>query len=335
MLFEMRILVYNLIRRMNKRNFYLKYTYFLLFYALLVILWGAFVRISGSGDGCGEHWPLCKGQYIPTEVHLPTWIEFAHRMTSAMYGIFILAMVAMSFRWFPRYHLLRRWSLLTLVFTITEALLGRQLVMAGLVAENASVTRAYIMTLHLLNSLVLVATIVLQILPLKIEYYKVRFFEDPGIRKFMSLAVLIFAAIACSGAIAALSTTIFPSLSLLTGLFSDFAENSHFLLKIRIFHPMFGIFLGSSLLYLIHWLRDANPQTRNIMAEKGLLHDPLGKLMICVVGQMTLGILTLLTLSPLALKLGHLLLAYTTWIYFILSFGVLGRKTIYQKQARQ
>ena len=32
---------------------------------LLVIVWGAYVRASFSGDGCGDHWPLCNGQVIP------------------------------------------------------------------------------------------------------------------------------------------------------------------------------------------------------------------------------------------------------------------------------
>jgi len=45
-------------------------------YSILVILWGAYVRISFSGDGCGDHWPLCHGEVIPTAPSVKTLIEF-------------------------------------------------------------------------------------------------------------------------------------------------------------------------------------------------------------------------------------------------------------------
>ena len=42
-----------------------RFAWFAVFYNVLVILWGALVRASGSGAGCGNHWPLCNGQVIP------------------------------------------------------------------------------------------------------------------------------------------------------------------------------------------------------------------------------------------------------------------------------
>ena len=50
-----------------------------LFYCLFVILWGAFVRASGSGAGCGAHWPLCNGVLVPQSPALATIIELTHR----------------------------------------------------------------------------------------------------------------------------------------------------------------------------------------------------------------------------------------------------------------
>ena len=53
---------------------------------LLVILWGAWVRITGSGAGCGEHWPDCNGQVVPRDPGVETLIEFTHRATSGRMG---------------------------------------------------------------------------------------------------------------------------------------------------------------------------------------------------------------------------------------------------------
>ena len=62
-----------------------RFAWFTVFYNVLVILWGALVRASGSGAGCGNHWPLCNGQVIPVSPGWHTVIEFTHRqMTVAI-----------------------------------------------------------------------------------------------------------------------------------------------------------------------------------------------------------------------------------------------------------
>ena len=60
-------------------------------YNVVVILWGAIVRATGSGAGCGSHWPLCNGVVLPNAEKASTLIEFAHRATS---GIALLLVVA-------------------------------------------------------------------------------------------------------------------------------------------------------------------------------------------------------------------------------------------------
>src|SRR5690606_14050623 len=47
---------------------------------VVVILQGAVVRATGSGAGCGSHWPTCNGQVIPLAPTLETGIEFSHRL---------------------------------------------------------------------------------------------------------------------------------------------------------------------------------------------------------------------------------------------------------------
>src|SRR5512136_433542 len=79
-----------------------KYAWSVLAFNLLVILWGAFVRATGSGAGCGSHWPLCNGQVIPTSPQIQTTIEFIHRMTSGLSIILIVILVIWAFLKYPR-----------------------------------------------------------------------------------------------------------------------------------------------------------------------------------------------------------------------------------------
>ncbi len=48
------------------------------------ILAGAFVRATGSGDGCGATWPTCKGKIIPSLLDTSELIEFSHRSVSGV-----------------------------------------------------------------------------------------------------------------------------------------------------------------------------------------------------------------------------------------------------------
>jgi len=67
-------------------------------YILLVILWGAFVRATGSGAGCGNHWPLCNGEVIPSSPEVETLIEFSHRLTSGIAFLAVVVLVVYAFR---------------------------------------------------------------------------------------------------------------------------------------------------------------------------------------------------------------------------------------------
>lgn len=63
-------------------------------YALIVL--GAVVRITGSGMGCGDHWPLCNGKLIPPLDDLPTLIEWSHRLAAAGVGALVLALATVA-----------------------------------------------------------------------------------------------------------------------------------------------------------------------------------------------------------------------------------------------
>jgi heme a synthase len=127
-------------------------SWFIVAYTVLIIIWGAWVRYSGSGDGCGDHWPLCNGEVVPRATATKTWIEFSHRISTGIYGFLVALQIFLARRMFSKGHPARLWSWMTLLFTITEALIGRQLVKSGLVNESQDLARMIVMPLHLVNT---------------------------------------------------------------------------------------------------------------------------------------------------------------------------------------
>ena len=67
-----------------------------------VIVWGAFVRASGSGAGCGNHWPMCNGEVIPHAKSVATLIEFTHRATTGVAAIAVALEVVWALRAFEK-----------------------------------------------------------------------------------------------------------------------------------------------------------------------------------------------------------------------------------------
>jgi cytochrome c oxidase assembly protein subunit 15 len=291
----------------TKQQFY-HFSQFLLVYTLIVILWGAWVRISHSGDGCGDTWPLCNGQIIPAAQQNKTWVEFSHRLTSGLFGIFVVFLFFTGRKLFAKSDPIRRATLATLVFTITEALLGAKLVLFKLVGSNDSVFRLFAMSLHQINSMLLTGSVALVVLygsgllksPSSTAPTAVK--SAPLHTAFLFLLLLV----AVTGGFAALSSTLFPSSSLLQGLQTDFAPDAHYLLRLRISHPVLATLIGGSLA-LYFWLR--SQQEKNNVRRKATLQVGL----ILVLGVL-FGYITLFSLAPLWMKIVHLLIAHLVWI---------------------
>jgi heme A synthase len=91
----------------------------------LLIILGGIVRITGSGMGCGDDWPLCNGKLIPP-MDLPTLIEYGHRLLAAAVGVLVAALLLWAWRrrteapWRP----LARLSLWALIVYVVQAMLG-------------------------------------------------------------------------------------------------------------------------------------------------------------------------------------------------------------------
>ena len=274
---------------------------------LLVILWGAWVRISHSGDACGQSWPSCQGQYLIDALSdTSVWIEWIHRATSGFFGLTVIGLVLWAFLRFPSRHLIRKTSLLSVALTIVEALIGAGLVLFGLTGSHLSFTRLLVIGFHLMNSLLLVTSL---FVTWRLSLGKTFTLSSILQNKIASALVFFFLIIAFLGSVASLSTTLFPSSSLFSGITQDFSPGVHWLIRLRILHPILALgFGGGILLYYFHFLP---------IEKKSDLF--LKTFIICLCLALLSGLGNLLFLSPVFLKLTHLLSVYLLTMSFILT----------------
>src|SRR3954454_17943714 len=90
-------------------------------YSILVILWGALVRATGSGAGCGAHWPLCNGVMVQRAPTIQTIIELSHRLTSGIALLLVVGLAGWAFRARSKGHGARKAALFALGFMLSEA----------------------------------------------------------------------------------------------------------------------------------------------------------------------------------------------------------------------
>ena len=119
-------------------------------FALGLIVLGGIVRITGSGMGCGDHWPRCNGEWFPP-LDLPTLIEIGHRWTAALVSVLVLAVAAVAWRRHRAQPSLRNPATLALVLLVVQVLLGAVTVKLGL--------PPWVIITHLANAMVLLAAL--------------------------------------------------------------------------------------------------------------------------------------------------------------------------------
>jgi cytochrome c oxidase assembly protein subunit 15 len=277
-------------------------SWLLVLYTVVIIAWGAWVRISGSGDGCGDHWPLCHGAAVPLGSPKKTWIEVSHRYSTALFGILVLLQIVFIRRETYHGNIARRWVWITLFFTLTEALFGRALVKNGLVNESEDLGRLVVMPLHLLNTSLLLFSEV-------VTAEGIRFFgysRSPLSRKQRTSLIAILVGLGLlltTGAIAALGSHLMPSSSFVQGLQHDFSPDAHLAVRLRVIHPLLALLIPMLLwLYLSNSTNEVSDGTEQSRAA--YRHLAWGALVTIFIGILTLGLL-----SPTWLKLSHLLAA--------------------------
>jgi heme A synthase len=316
--------------------------WFFVAYLVGVILFGAWVRITGSGNGCGSHWPACNGDIIPQAPAAKTIVEYTHRLMSGLCGIVALVLVV----WARRVsRLVFRASLLTMFFLIVESLLGALLVKRHLVVDDVSAARAYTVALHLANTLLLTASAALLAWrasttrgqatpsPRGQSSQSPTREEQSGLspaspharsRVLLGVALVALLLTSMSGAVTALGDTVFPTQPALDGTLlakirADASPGQHFLVRLRVIHP--AVAMLAALLVAGVLIKTA--------ARRGSAGTAYARLAILALGavvcQTGLGFFNVLLAAPGWMQIVHLLMAQAVWILTWLVFLASGR----------
>jgi heme a synthase len=282
----------------HRRRFQ-RFAWAVLGWNVLVVLWGAYVRASGSGAGCGNHWPFCNGEVVPRAPQLTTIIEFTHRMMSGVALIAVVALYLGSVWRFPKRHIVRRAAALGVVFMLTEALLGAGLVLFRYVDHNESVGRAIYLSAHLVNTQLLLA--VLTATALFSSVRSPRLTGSPLLRATLPVALVV----SVTGAIAALGDTLYPAVSFAAGVQQELSATAGILLRLRMVHPAIAILGG--IFIAVFALRSRTAENRRLAFAAVFL----------TAAQLGAGALNVALLAPVWMQIVHLLIADVLWITLV------------------
>lgn len=269
-----------------------------LLFTIAVMLWGAYVRATGSGAGCGAHWPLCNGEVVPRAPAVATLVELTHRVTSGLSLVLVVVLAAVVFRSLRRPHPARGAAVAAVVLILVEAALGAGLVLFELVAHDRSPARAVAMAAHLVNTFFLLGA-----LSLAVDW--TRGVGPPSLRGqgvVPPLLLVGFAALlvlGASGGVTALGDTLFPSGSLAEGLRQDASPTAHLLVRLRFLHPLIAMITSAYLAVAALAIAILRPAARGRAVA----------LVALLVVQLAFGVLNLVLLAPVWAQLVHLLLA--------------------------
>ena len=239
-----------------------RFAWGLLGYEVLVVAWGAYVRATGSGAGCGRHWPTCNGEILPRAARVETLIEFSHRLSSAGALIGALVLLVWAMRVYPRGHRVRRGAGVTTALVAAEALIGAGLVLFELVAHDASMKRAHDREPPPHQ----------HVLPPGVDgdhgVVGVGRSGDaaPGPARAASAVLIVFGVllpamlvVGASGAVAALGRHAVPRPDARRGDRPGLRAGSHLFLRLRVIHPMLAMTTAGAIVLSMGLVRSLRP----------------------------------------------------------------------------
>ena len=276
-------------------------------YNVLVILWGAVVRITGAGAGCGDHWPLCNGVVVPQSPALHTVIELSHRLTSGASGLLALGLIALAFTTAPRGHAARLGTVLSFVLILAEGLVGGAQVLLGLTADSTHPARGFVQGVHLVNTFLLLGSLLLTALWAS---------GRPALRlrgqgRTLGLIVTglgLTLLLSMAGAVTALGDLLFapaPGTPIDT-VKRDFGAAATLIENLRVVHPMLAVLTSAYLIWMAGALRRLRPSPG--ANRWGLL---LGA---SIAAQMLAGFANVALKAPGWMQVTHLLLGCIMWL---------------------
>jgi len=269
---------------------------------VLVVLWGAVVRATQSGAGCGNNWPLCNGQVIPVSPRIDTIIEFTHRMMTGGSSVLVLALLVSIFIATEKSNRARAAAVVSTVLLVNEAFLGYLLVTLGYVTTNRSLGRVVVLSIHLSNTLLLLAA--LTVTAALVQRGEARPYVTASLRtRWWIFAGLVSTLIVgVSGSLAALGDTLFPSTTLAQAFAQDFSAAAPLLLRVRWVHPAMACVAA----VFVAW---------SIVRSRGGLRWVVAMLLGL---QFLLGVADVLLLAPVWMQILHLFGADLYWIALVL-----------------
>ena len=263
------------------------------------ILAGAFVRATGSGDGCGATWPTCKGKIIPALSDTSELIEFSHRSVSGVLLVVTLIIFAKT-RKFQKESLVRTVTNYLTFFVIFEALIGAVIVIFEWVGLNSSLPRIIAVPIHLVNTFGLLGSYAILYKILQDDLQNIK---DMFNKNFLLISSL-FLLSGATGSITALADVLFPSASFVEGFLADFDRTSEVLTRLRILHPI----ISSTLSIVLYVYATGIRKKFNVSVK------PLQILILIAV---FLGVINVLSNIVLPLSILHLAIADFLWISYI------------------
>lgn len=285
-----------------------RFAWLTLAYNIAVILWGAYVRATGSGAGCGNHWPLCNGAVLPRTAQVQTIIEFTHRVTSGLAVIMASALLVWCWRRTAKGDWARYSSLAAILLLFNEAVLGALLVLFEHVAQDRSPARVLFLCLHFANTLLLLAALALTAQWLAKDHRRFSVVKSRAEIVVIVSGLLATTCIGITGSLAALGDTLFPATSLRASLIQDFSSGN-VLLRLRFLHPVAAAIGAMYVVWLIQKsLRNRGHSSSQLVMLAGVL-----------IAQIGLGIVNVMLLAPVWLQIMHLLVAELFWVLVVLA----------------
>jgi heme A synthase len=292
------------LQQTSRISAFARYAWAVLAWNVGVVLWGALVRATGSGAGCGNHWPRCNGQVIPPSPSVQTLIEFTHRLMTGADGFMVLALLVLAWRLHPPRSPVRTGAALSAFFLVTEALVGAALVKLDLVADNRSTSRVWWMSLHLVNTFMLLGSLTL-LAWWASGWPRVRLRGQGTVAWALFAAIAATLVVAVAGAITALGDTLYPKSAVGLGE----AAAASFVERLRIVHPVVAIVTTLYVVLAGIYVRRRRPGPMTARLSR--------RLVALFAAQVMVGAFNVALLAPVWMQLVHLLMADLVWITLV------------------